>query len=111
MLPSRYETVAIVVAEAMSCGVPVVATAVNGARETLLDPPGEPCGAVVPLGDMAGLLHEAGRRLDDPALSRRDATVGRERAEDRFRPALVGQRLESAYREAIDHRRSKKDNA
>ncbi len=111
VLPSRYETVAIVVAEAMSCGVPVVATAVNGARETLLDPPGEPCGAVVPLGDMAGLLHEAGRRLDDPTLSRRDATVGRERAEDRFRPALVGQRLESAYREAIDHRRSKKDNA
>ena len=40
--PSRYETVAIVVAEAMACGVPVVATAVNGARETLLDPPGEP---------------------------------------------------------------------
>jgi glycosyltransferase involved in cell wall biosynthesis len=105
VLPSRYETVAIVVAEAMSCGVPVVATAVNGTRETLLDPPGEPSGSVVPLGDMSGLLREAERRLDDAELASRDAVVGRERAEDRFRPALVGQRLESAYREAIEHRR------
>jgi hypothetical protein len=54
---------------------------------------------------MFGLLREAERRLDDAELASRDAVVGRERAEDRFRPALVGQRLESAYREAIKHRR------
>jgi glycosyltransferase involved in cell wall biosynthesis len=108
VLPSRYETVAIVVAEAMSCGVPVVATAVNGTSETLLDPPGEPCGAVVPLGDMAGLIREAELRLDDPVLARHDADVGRERAEERFRPALVANRLENAYLEAINHRRTGK---
>lgn len=108
VLPSRYETVALVVAEAMACGIPVVATAVNGARETLLDPPGDPCGAVVPLGDMASLLREVERRLDSRDLLDREATIGRRRAEDRFRPALVAGRVQDAYSEAITYRRARK---
>ncbi|MGH3455052.1 MAG: glycosyltransferase [Nocardioidaceae bacterium] len=104
VLPSRYETVALVVAEAMSCGRPVVATAVNGARETILDGPLPPAGAVVELSDMDGLVEEAARRLDDAELWSAEAAAGRRRAEAMFRPALVADRLEAAYRDAIDLR-------
>jgi D-inositol-3-phosphate glycosyltransferase len=89
------------VAEAMSCGRPVVATAVNGARETILDGPLPPAGAVVELSDLDGLLEQAARRLDDAELWSAEAAAGRQRSEAMFRPALVADRLEAAYRDAI----------
>lgn len=101
VLPSRYETVALVVAEAMSCGRPVVATAVNGARDTILGGPLPAAGAVVDLDDMAGLVEQASRRLDDAELWAAEAVAGRQRAEDLFSPGQVADRLEHAYREAI----------
>ena len=63
VLPSRYETVAVVVAEAMACGRPVVACAVNGARMAVSDGPHPPGGEVVDKGDMTALLAAARRRL------------------------------------------------
>ena len=107
VLPSRYETVGLVVAEAMSTGLPVVATAVHGARATIEEPDTlgarglPPAGAVVPLGDMAALLEQAGRRLTDPDLHRRESAAALQRAAHLFVPALVSQRLETAYRHAI----------
>jgi glycosyltransferase involved in cell wall biosynthesis len=102
VLPSRYETVALVVAEAMSCGRPVVATAVNGARDTILGGALPGAGAVVDLGDMDGLIAEAARRLDDAELRTAEAVAGRQRAEQLFSPAQVAGRLEAAYREAVE---------
>lgn len=107
LLPSRYETVGLVVAEAMATGLPVIATSVDGARATIEDPAThgqtglEPAGAVVPLGDMAALLDEARHRLEDADLRAREARRARERAEHLFRPDLVADRLEAAYRQAI----------
>ena len=107
VMPSRYEGTAVVVAEALSTGLPVVSTAVNGARATIEDPGTlgakdlPPAGAVVPLGDMAVLLEEAERRLTDPVLRRRESDAALERAATLFVPALVAQRLEAAYRHAI----------
>jgi|RhiMetdeSRZDD1v2_1073273.scaffolds.fasta_scaffold15515_3 glycosyltransferase involved in cell wall biosynthesis len=104
VLPSRYETVALVVAEAMSCGRPVVATAVNGARDTILGGSLPSAGAVVELSDMDALIEQATRRLDDQELWAAEATAGRERAEVLFSPPQVADRLEAAYRDAIESR-------
>lgn len=101
VLSSRYETVAVVVAEAMACACPVVATAVNGTAATVVDGPLPAAGAVVPLGDMRALVEQAERRLADPGLRRREASVARQRAEACFRPDLVADRLDEAYRDAI----------
>jgi glycosyltransferase involved in cell wall biosynthesis len=107
VLPSRYETVALVVAEAMSCGRPVVATAVNGAYDTILEGPLPAAGAVVEHGAMDALIAEAARRLDDPDLWAAESAAGRERAEQLFSPARVADRLEAAYREAVGARRAR----
>lgn len=109
VLPSRYETVALVVAEAMACGTPVVATAVNGARQTITNGPMAPGGAVVELGDMAALISEVGKRLRDPALRLTEGQAGRLRAEAQFDPSAVEGRLHAAYSEAIQRHRSQKD--
>ena len=101
ILPSRYETVALVVAEAMSCGRPVIATAVNGARDTILGGSLPGAGAVVELTDMDGLIEQATRRLDDHELWSAEAAAGRQRAEVLFSPPQVADRLEAAYRDAI----------
>jgi glycosyltransferase involved in cell wall biosynthesis len=96
--PSRYEGQSVAMAEAMSCGRAVVMTDVNGAREALR-PAGEPsAGAVVPLGDVRALLREAGDRLVDEALLRREETVARERAVSMFGLEQVMGRLEAVYR-------------
>lgn len=110
VLPSRYETVGLVVAEAMCIGLPVVATAVHGARATIEEPGTlgasdlPPAGAVVPLGDMTALLAEAERRLTDPDLHRRESAAAVRRAGALFVPEQVAQRLEAAYRHAIARR-------
>ena len=102
VLSSRYETVALVVAEAMATGLPVVSTAVDGVREVLLEGDEPPAGAVVALDDMAGLVREVSRRLDDAGLHAAESAAGPLRAQDRFAPAAVAGRLEAAYREAIE---------
>ena len=106
LLPSRYETVGLVVAEAMATGLPVVATGVDGAMSTIVAGPAPAAGAVVPCGDMRALLGEARRRLDDPALRAAESAAGRSRSEQMFRPDVVAGRLENAYRDAIASKRN-----
>ena len=61
LLPSRYETVSLAVGEAMACGLPVVATDVNGAAEAVVGGPLPAGGEIVAVGDMAHLLDRARR--------------------------------------------------
>jgi glycosyltransferase involved in cell wall biosynthesis len=104
LLSSRYETVALVVAEAMACQVPVVATDVDGPAEVLVHGTEPPAGAVVPL-DRFDLLVEGVERLrDDPELARAQGLAGVDRARAQFAPDLVAARLEAAYRAAISDR-------
>lgn len=107
VLPSRYEGSAVTVPEALACGRPVVATAVNGVQEELLDGPYPPAGAVVPLGDMAALLREAGRRLRDRPLRDAEGMAGRTRALALFDARVVVDRLDAAYARAIAVRRTR----
>lgn len=104
LLSSRYETVALVVAEAMACQLPVVATDVDGPAEVMIEGPEPPAGAVVPL-DRFDLLVEGVERLrDDQELARAQGLAGVDRARTRFAPDLVAARLEAAYRAAISDR-------
>lgn len=107
VLPSRFETVGLVVAEAMACGRPVLATAVNGVSATVVDGPLPPAGAVVARGDMGALVDQAWRRLKDDDLSRAEGAAGRRRALHLFSPDHVERRLEVAYRDAIARSRAR----
>lgn len=99
--PSRYEAMGVAVAEALSCGVPVLTFDVNGAREAIEDGPEPPAGAVVPQGDTAALVEACRARLEDPQRRAREATAARVRALRLFAVDAVADRLEAAYGRAI----------
>src|SRR4030095_12839474 len=79
--PSVYEPFGLINLEAMACGTPVVASAVGGTPEGVVD--GEP-GLWVPPGDPAILATALGRLLADPGFGARLGSAGRRRVEDRF---------------------------
>jgi glycosyltransferase involved in cell wall biosynthesis len=101
-VPSRYETVSLVAAEALATGLPVVATRFNGAVETITAGPLPAAGEVVAPGDMAGLLRACARRVDGRRRDDDDERAhARRRAELLFRPQNVYERLQSSYSDAI----------
>ncbi|MCU0985805.1 MAG: glycosyltransferase family 4 protein [Acetobacteraceae bacterium] len=80
VLPSHREGMPRAIIEAMMTGLPVVATAIRGAREQVID--GE-TGFLVPVKDEAVLAEALGRLASDPALRARmgAASLARARAE------------------------------
>ncbi len=94
LLPSRYEGLPTVVVEAMACGVPVVATAVNAVPDLVV--PGE-TGLLVPPG-RPDLMADAVRYLlDHPATAARMADVARVRIEHRFEIDALRSVLATVY--------------
>jgi glycosyltransferase involved in cell wall biosynthesis len=81
VLPSRSEGMPMSILEAMAAGVPVVASAVGGIPELVVD--GE-TGLLVPAGDAEALAGALRRLLGDPALRRRFGDAGRARALEHF---------------------------
>lgn len=79
--PSLYEGFGIAIVEAMAAGRPVVASAVGGVPEIVVD--GE-TGLLAPAGDAAALADSIRRLLRDPELARRMGARGRDRARDLF---------------------------
>lgn len=99
--PSRYEGMAVAVAEALCSGVPVVSFDVNGVREALLDGAEPPAGAVARQGDVASLMGELNKRLRSPDLRSAESAAARRRGVSLFAPDLVMQRLDQAYAVAL----------
>ena len=95
-LPSRYEGLPTVVVEAMVCGIPVVATAVNAVADVVV--PGE-TGLLVP-PQRPDLMADAVRYLlDQPDVAARMAMTARDRLGDRFGTRALTDALVAAYTE------------
>jgi glycosyltransferase involved in cell wall biosynthesis len=94
-LPSRYEGLPTAIVEAMMCGIPVVATAVNAVADVVV--PGE-TGLLVP-PQRPALMADAVRYLiDQPAVAARMASTARARLGERFGIPALRAALMAAYK-------------
>lgn len=94
-LASRYEGLPCALVEAMSAGVPAVATAVNAVPDLVVA--GE-TGLLVPPENPRLLGGAIGYLLDEPAQAERMADAARRRLSDRFSPLTLGAVLDDTYR-------------
>ncbi len=102
VLTSRSEGMSNTILEAMATGLPVVATAVGGTPEMVLD--GE-TGRLVPPDDPEALERALTPLLIDAAPRRRMGQQARRRVESRFSlPAMV-QAYETLYEQLLTRRR------
>jgi glycosyltransferase involved in cell wall biosynthesis len=94
VLCSRYEGLPTAVVEAMVCGIPVVATAVNSVGDVVV--PGE-TGLLVPPGHPALMADAVGFLLDSPEAAARMAAAAQARVDQRFGEPALRQALTAAY--------------
>ena len=110
--PSVYEPFGIINLEAMSCRVPVVASATGGIREVVVD--GE-TGYLVPFSQdpvtgfpvdpekfAKDLASGINRLLEDPETCRRFGDAGRRRVEETFSWTAVAKQTIRLYQEVIE---------
>ena len=94
VLPSRYEGLPTAVVEAMACGIPVVATAVNAVPDVVV--PGE-TGLLVPPQRPDLLAHAVRYLIDCPAVAAGMAVTARTRLGERFGTPALRDALAAAY--------------
>lgn len=95
VLSSTQETFGRVLAEAMACETPVVATRCGAPEEVVQD--GEN-GFLVPSGDSTAMAEAILRIVDDPGLRERMGQAGRESVLANFAIDIVGKRLVDSFR-------------
>lgn len=93
-LPSRYEGLPTVIVEAMMCGVPVVATAVNAVADVVV--PGE-TGLLVPPRRPDLMASAVGYLLSSPAAAARMAARAQAQLGDRYGISALRAALAAAY--------------
>ena len=84
--PSRHEPFGNVIAEAMACGKPIVATATNGARQLIEN---ETNGLLTPIDDDAALANAISTLIDQPNTAKTLANAGRKTWQNTLSPAKV----------------------
>ena len=94
-MSSLYEGLPCAVVEAMTCGVPVVATAVNSVPEIVVSGQDR---APRPAGRPGSLSRALAYLLDHPEEAARMAAAAREHIGDRFRPEVLGRDLTRGLR-------------
>jgi glycosyltransferase involved in cell wall biosynthesis len=93
-MASRYEGLPCAIVEAMSAGLPVVATAVNAVPDLVIA--GE-TGLLAPPGNPALLGRAIGYMLDNPADAAQLGAAGRDRLGEELSPVALGAVLSEAY--------------
>jgi len=101
VLPSHREGMPRSLLEAMSAGLPVVASDIRGCREEVVD--GQ-TGLLVPPGDVPALARAIQRLLSESELARKMGQAGRERARRLFDDRVVLERQLSVYRRLLGER-------
>jgi glycosyltransferase involved in cell wall biosynthesis len=96
VLASVRESFPLVLLEAMASGLPVVATAVGGIPEMVVD--GE-TGLLVPANNSQALAHAINSLLDEPARMKAMGARGKERVRKHFTWDKVAQRMVGYFRE------------
>jgi glycosyltransferase involved in cell wall biosynthesis len=84
----------------MAQAKPVVATAVGGTPEAVVD---NETGLLVPARDVAALAVALERVVKDGPLRDRLGRAGRDRAAERFDAAAMERRVLEVYDEVVDH--------
>ncbi|MBA2282627.1 MAG: glycosyltransferase family 4 protein [Acidimicrobiia bacterium] len=104
VVPSLYEGFSLPAIEAMSCGIPLVATT-GGALPEVVGPDNE-AALTVPPGDVEALTAKIRLALDDPALRARIGAAGRRRVIDNWSWKHTATGTVEQYRALLDsHRR------
>jgi glycosyltransferase involved in cell wall biosynthesis len=98
VLPSLWEGFSLAICEAMAAGRPVVASAVGGTPEAVID--GE-TGFLVPRGDVPELAAAIARIAQDAELRARLGAAGRARYEAMFTAAGMVDRTHSLYESVL----------
>jgi len=101
ILPSLNEAVGIVLIEAQSLGVPVIASNVGGVPETLRD--GQ-TGILVPPGDPRAIAEAAAGLLADPQKMRNMSAAAREWAGRKFKAGDMVEHICAVYRQVIEEK-------
>ncbi len=98
VLPSVTESFGLAALEALSCGVPVVASDVGGLPEVIQN--GE-CGFLTPLGDLAAMSDAIVRMFSDEDLHARMSIAARKTALEHFQRKPMIDRYEAYYRKVL----------
>lgn len=98
VLPSLSEGLPLAVLEAMAAGTPLVATAIGGSDEAVVD---GVTGLLVPARDAAALAHAVERVLAHPEEARRRAEAAAGRVAGEFSAETMVARVESVYEELL----------
>ena len=99
VLPSLEEGFGIPAAEAMGCGIPVIASDAGGLPEVVEH---EVTGLVVPKGDASALAEALSELLASPERRRAYGRAGHQRAHERFSWDRSAELFERLYRECLD---------
>ena len=101
ILPSLEEGLALVQAQALACGTPVISTANAGAEDLFTDGVE---GFIIPPRDPAAIRDRVERLLDDPALLTRMKSAALERVRSLGGWARYGQTARQIYRRVLQRR-------
>jgi N-acetyl-alpha-D-glucosaminyl L-malate synthase BshA len=100
LLPSAQESFGLAALEAMSCGLPVVASRIGGLPEVVED---DVCGRLLPVGDVDAMAAAVVEILRDPGMATTMGLAGRRIASQRFAAESVVPHYLKYYGEVLRH--------
>jgi len=103
LLPSEKENFSLSALEAMSCGVPVIATRVGGMAE-MIDNGKD--GYLFDVGDIDGMAEAGIKLLDDKDSYKKISAAAQKKAKEGFSPEIIVPQYEKLYESVVKNHRS-----